>query len=234
MEPSGWKKTISYFFHPIMIVDFLALAPYYFRTAAERLPSNLAGAGMLRALRIIRIFRVAPLYMHMVVVTRGVVLQSENPTFMRCFDLKILFNALRLGDYAAGAPLFFTTIRASAPAIMMSIIAMLCMTMMFGTGLYMAERGRFQTSAAYPNGAYLLEKSATDRTLVEGAHTNIFMSMWYIISDTTTSKCLRKRMGRVCLRGWGMGVVGCWAGVLGGWGVGLGWVDGRTDGWMDR
>ena len=179
----------------MMIVDFLALAPYYFKTAAERLPSNLASAGMLRSLRIIRIFRVAPLYMHMVVVTRGVVKQADNPTFMRCFDLKILFNALRLGDYAAGAPLFFTTIRASLPAIMVAIIAMLCMTMMFGTALYVAERGTFRATPEFPNGAYLLPDSATDKTLVQGAHTNIFMSMWFVISETTTSESSRPMTG---------------------------------------
>lgn len=172
-----------------MLVDFMALAPYYFRTAAERLPSNLASVGVLRALRIIRIFRVAPLYMHMVVVTRGVFKQSENPTCMRICDFSILFNALRLGDYASGAPLFFTTLRASLPAIMVAIIAMLCMTMMFGTATYVAERGTFMATPEYPDGAYLIQKSEMDKTLVEGAHTNIFMSMWYVISDTTTSKC---------------------------------------------
>lgn len=186
-EPNGCKKTIAYFFHFMMVVDFLALAPYYFRTIMERLLPNVASSGILRALRLVRIFRIAPFYMHMVVSTRGVVTQGEGGMhFMRCIDLSLLFNFLRLGDYAAGAPLFFTTLRASFPAISVAFLAMLCLTMMFGTAIYIAEHGKFRVTPEYPNGAFLVQKSPTDQTLVEGAHSNIFMSMWYVISDTTT------------------------------------------------
>lgn len=185
-EPNGCKKTIAYFFHFIMLVDFFALAPYYFRTITERLLPNFASSGTLRAFRLVRIFRVAPFYMHMVVSTKGVLAQSEKPHFMRVVDLSVIFNFLRLGDYAEGAPLFFTTLRASLPAILMSLLAMFCLTMMFGTLVYMAEHGKFKSTPEYPNGAFLVQRNHMDQTLVEPAHANIFMSMWYVMSDTTT------------------------------------------------
>jgi hypothetical protein len=178
-----------------MMVDFAALAPYYFRTICERLLHDVGSSDMVRGLRIVRIFRVMPLYAHMVVSTRGFVNQAKagNPTFMRCFKLNAVFDALRLGDYAAGAPLFFTTLKASFPAICVALIASFCMTMMFGTGMYMAERGTFMATPEYPDGAFLVRETATEadtgRQWVEGAHANVFTSMWYVVSDTTTSKC---------------------------------------------
>ncbi len=187
-EPPGWKKTIEFFFSFIMLVDLLALAPYYFKTIVERLLPDLASAGLLRSLRMIRIFRVLPFYMHMIVSTKGIIKADAKPHLFHLFDLTVLFKALRLGDYAAGAPLFFTTLRASLPAIVVAVIASICMTMMFGTAMFVAERGVFQATPEYPDGAYLVRASSTNPTLVEGAHANIFMSMWYVISDTTTSK----------------------------------------------
>jgi hypothetical protein len=185
-EPNGCWKTIRYFFTFIMLVDFFALAPYYFKTITERLLPEFASSEMMRAMRLVRITRVLPFYMHMVVSTKGVLSQGDRPHFMRLFDLGVVFNFLRLGDYAEGAPLFFSTLRASMPAITVAIVAMLCLTMMFGTAIYLAEHGTFKVTPEYPEGAFLVQKSQSQRELVEPAHANIFMSMWYIVSDTTT------------------------------------------------
>lgn len=44
-EPSGLWKTVSYFFHAMMLVDLLALAPFYFRTVVERVAPSLMESG---------------------------------------------------------------------------------------------------------------------------------------------------------------------------------------------
>lgn len=44
-EPSGLRKTVSYFFHTMMLVDLLALAPFYFRTVVERVAPSLMESG---------------------------------------------------------------------------------------------------------------------------------------------------------------------------------------------
>lgn len=199
-EPNGCWKTIRYFFTFIMLVDFFALAPYYFKTITERLLPEFASSEMMRAMRLVRITRVLPFYMHMVVSTKGVLSQGDRPHFMRLFDLGVVFNFLRLGDYAEGAPLFFSTLRASMPAITVAIVAMLCLTMMFGTAIYLAEHGTFKVTPEYPEGAFLVQKSQSQRELVEPAHANIFMSMWYIVSDTTTMPTIRM-LGPVTVAG---------------------------------
>lgn len=186
VEPNGCWKTIRYFFTFIMVVDFFALAPYYFKTITERLLPEFASSAMMRTLRLVRITRVFPFYMHMVVSTKGVLSQGDRPHFLRLFDLNVVFNFLRLGDYAEGAPLFFSTLRASMPAISVAVLAMLCLTMMFGTAIYLAEHGSFKVTPEFPEGAFLVQKSQSQKELVEPAHANIFMSMWYVISDTTT------------------------------------------------
>ena len=185
-EPNGCWKTIRYFFTFIMLVDFFALAPYYFKTITERLLPEFASSAMMRTLRLVRVTRVFPFYMHMVVSTKGLLSQGERPHFLRLFDLGIVFKFLRLGDYAEGAPLFFSTLRASIPAISVALLAMICLTMMFGTAIYLAEHGTFKVTPEFPDGAFLVQKSQSQKELVEPAHANIFMSMWYVISDTTT------------------------------------------------
>jgi len=169
-----------------MLVDFFALAPYYFKTITERLLPDFASSAMMRTLRLVRVTRVFPFYMHMVVSTKGVLSQGDRPHFLRLFDLGIVFKFLRLGDYAEGAPLFFSTLRASIPAISVAVLAMICLTMMFGTVIYLAEHGTFKVTPEFPDGAFLVQKSQSQKELVEPAHANIFMSMWYVISDTTT------------------------------------------------
>jgi len=182
-EPGGLFKTVRYFFTFIMLVDFFALFPYYLKTILERLERDLASSAMIRTLGLIRVTRVLPFYMHMVVSTKGVFSQGDSPHFMRLFEMGVLFRFLRLGDYAEGAPLFFSTLKASLPAIGLALIAMLCLAMMFGTAIFFAEHGTFRVTPEFPTGAFLTR--GRDGTLVEPAHANIFMSMWYVISDTT-------------------------------------------------
>ena len=126
--------------------------------------------------------------MHMVASTHGIVKSQEEPHCFR-FNLTWFFNALKIGDYAEGAPLFFTTLRAAYPAVAVFIVSVFMFTICVGTFMYMAERGTFQITSEYPHGAFLVNNrtASSHGQLVEGAQSNIFMSMFYVISDISTS-----------------------------------------------
>ena len=51
---------------------------------------------MLRVFRLLRVFRIAPFYMHMVVSTAGVVKSGDKPHFM-LMDLTWVFDLLDIG-----------------------------------------------------------------------------------------------------------------------------------------
>lgn len=185
-EPNGLFKTVAYFFSFMMLVDLLALGPYYAKTILDRIATDVASSQTMRALGIVRVLRIIPFYMHMIVSTKGLLLQDKAPHIFHLFNFSVLFNFLRLGSYTEGAPLFFSTLKACIPAISVAVIAMVCLAMVFASLIFVVERGRFRVTPEYPDGAFLTATSQRDPTLVEPAHANSFMSMWYVISDTTT------------------------------------------------
>jgi hypothetical protein len=130
--------------------------PFYFRTVLESVMPEFEETGVLRVLRLLRIFRIAPFYMHMIVSTHGVVKSQDSPHLCRIFDLTWLFNFLKLGEYAEGAPLFFTTIRASYPAISIFFLLTALVAVMAGGLLYDAEMGEYRVTPQYPHGEYMV------------------------------------------------------------------------------
>jgi hypothetical protein len=187
-EPSGMSKTIHHFFHPICLVDLLAIVPFYLRTLAETTFPGFEETGILRVLRLLRIFRIAPFYMHMIVSTHGVVKSKDQPHLFRIFDFTWFFKFLSLGDFAQGAPLFFTTLRASWPAISIFFMMTLMFCVIMGGVLYNAEMGEYRvvTEGHESVGKYLLPVRHGVGEMPT-AYTSMWQGIYFMITETTTA-----------------------------------------------
>jgi hypothetical protein len=129
-----------------------------------------------------------------------------NLGFLRVLRLMRVFRVFKMGKYSKGMQLFSKVMIHSMPALKLLCFFTLLGMILFGSMIYIFEKGHWMTTPAYPDGAYM-RQDLFNKDLDMSPFTSIPSCFWWVIVTQTTvgygdsypTTELGKIVGSVCM-----------------------------------
>jgi hypothetical protein len=111
--------------------------------------------------------------------------EGLNISFLRVLRLMRVFRVFKMGKYSQGMQLFSKVMLNSLPALKLLCFFTLLGMILFGSMIYIFEKGFWMSTTTYPDGAYM-RQDVYNKDLDLSPFTSIPSCFWWVIVTQTT------------------------------------------------
>ena len=139
----------------------------------------------IKLTNVIDLLAIVPLYA--LLAKYGEIVIDQNSGFIRILWLHLLLSSFKgITGPSAVSEIFFKTMHRSAQALLFTFFFISIGTVVFASIVFILESGKFQVTAAYPNGAYLRDNDILGVNGDLSLFTSIPLCMYFTVVTTTS------------------------------------------------